>query len=120
MAKATIRQREKGDLWIWATGSTVTMALLMVVVLMGVIAVNGLGYFWPKSLVELTLQDGTVLVGEEKRRETAERDGASVESVQLKIGNRDVYGLDFRWVETDSIESENRPALGRNGADGAW
>ena len=109
MPKSSIRQREKGDLWIWATGSMVTIALLMILVLLGVILVNGLGYFWPKPLAEMRLTDGSVLAGEITSRETSERGGEQIASVKLKMGNRDLYGLDFRWVEARNIESEIYP-----------
>ena len=109
MSKKSIRKREKGDMWIWATGSMVTLALLMVVVLMGVILINGLGYFWPKALVEVTLTDDSKLIGELKSRETTERDGKDTESIKLKIGNRDMYGLDFRWVESNSVAETIEP-----------
>ena len=32
--------------------------------MIGLILVNGLGFFWPRPLVRVTLNDGTVLLGE--------------------------------------------------------
>ena len=29
--------------------------------------------------------------------------------IQLKVGNRDIYGLDFRWVDEDQITSQSQP-----------
>ena len=46
---------------IWLTGSALGVSLLMIVGLIGVILVNGLGFFWPRPLVQITLKDGSVL-----------------------------------------------------------
>ena len=29
---------------------------------------------------------------------------------QLKVGNRDLYGLDFRWIDDDEIAERQEPA----------
>ena len=36
----------------------------MITGMIGLILVNGLGFFWPRPLTQLTLTDGTVLLGE--------------------------------------------------------
>jgi len=67
-----------------------------------------MGYFWPKDLIQLTLNDDSKVLGEivDSQRipetvTTAFPDGQS--RIQLKVGNRDVYGLDFRWVDEADI-----------------
>ncbi len=70
--------------------------------------VNGLGVFWPASLDRLELKDGSKLVGELIKREPA-ANGEGFRR-QYKIGNRDLYGLDFRWVDEAEIVNESRPA----------
>ena len=78
------------------------------------IMVNGLGYFWPKDLIELTLNDGTKVLGQMTRYEMIP-ESRTLEfpegkgRVQLKVGNRDLYGLDFRWVDEDHIQSRIKP-----------
>ena len=46
------------------SGGALALNLLLIVGLILLIAVNGLGTFWQKRVVELTLSDGTHLLGE--------------------------------------------------------
>ena len=50
-----------GEPFIWLTGGALALALIMVAGLVGVIAMNALGFFWPADIVRLTLRDGKVL-----------------------------------------------------------
>ncbi len=36
-------------------------------------------------------------------------DEAARERIQVRIGNRDLYGLDFRWFETTDIQAQTEP-----------
>ncbi len=104
----------RGDPYVWLAGSGLGACLLLVGALLVVIAVNGLGFFWPGRLVELTLEDGEVLLGELVEREVVpapgeETGGAVRHRLQLKLGNRDVTGTDFRWVDEAAIRSRRYP-----------
>jgi phosphate transport system permease protein len=102
-----------GDLFVWGSGAGLAISLLMVVGLLLLIMVNGLGYFWPADIVELTLKDGTHALGQWAGRETIPPSSAAESKprtrVRLKIGNRDLYGLDFKWVNEDAITSRSFP-----------
>ena len=103
-----------GTLFVWCCGVAVAASLLMVGGSLLLIMVNGLGFFWPHSLVELHLRDGTRVLGELKDEEviphsvTPERPEGKTR-VRLKVGNRDLYGLDFRWIDRDQIVSATMP-----------
>ncbi len=103
-----------GTLFVWFCGTAVAASLLMVGGLLLLIMINGLGFFWPHALVEMKLKDGTHVLGELKGEEvipyseTPEFPEGKTR-VRLKIGNRDLYGLDFRWVDTDQIVSSESP-----------
>lgn len=105
---------DSGALFIWFCGTAVAASLLMVGGVLLLIMINGLGFFWPHALVELTLTDGTRVLGELKGEEvipysqTPEFPEGKTR-VRLKVGNRDLYGLDFRWVDTDQITSADSP-----------
>ncbi len=59
-----------GEPFIWLTGGALCVALLLVAGLIGLILVNGLGFFWPKDVVtRLTLRDGKVITGQLAERE---------------------------------------------------
>ncbi len=114
-----------GAPWIWLNAAAVSTSILMVAGLLMLIAVRGLGHFWPADLHQLQYQepDGRVLrlIGEIHDSEIvpAERLRANgvvvmegVEEVTrylFKTGNRDVSGLDFRWLLGPSIQQDLQP-----------
>ncbi len=90
-------------------------SVLMVTGVLLLIMVNGLGYFWPSNLVEFELTDGKKILGEVKHREVipgsvSERLPQGNSRLNLKIGNRDLYGLDFRWINEDQIVGDRLPS----------
>ncbi|ABA87916.1 phosphate ABC transporter, membrane protein PstA [Syntrophotalea carbinolica DSM 2380] len=94
---------KKGEPFIWLTGAALSVTLLMAAVLIVVVLVNGLGVFWPSRVATATLHDGGSVMGEIMRREPVyEGQG---ERLQFKVGNRELYGLDFRWVDESDISS---------------
>lgn len=126
MAKPTaIEWIKGGSPWVWLSASAVSVSLIMVFGLLLLIAIRGLGFFWPADVLEIKYQQSpdevVTLVGEVQSEETVttERvresgghvpEGAeSVTRLLLKIGNRDIGGLDFRWVNQHDIVNETRP-----------
>ena len=106
---------DSGSLFIWLCGGALGLSLLMIGGLLMLIMINGMGYFWPKDLIQFTLKDGGVVLGEWIATETIpESESASKpkghERIQLKVGNRDLYGLDFRWVDQADILNEQYPS----------
>ncbi|HKQ34896.1 MAG TPA: phosphate ABC transporter permease PstA [Nitrospiraceae bacterium] len=104
-----------GNVFIWGCAAGVSVSLLMVFGLLLLIMINGLGYFWISDIVEVTLKDGQRMMGQLAGREviprtiTPERpDGKG--RLRVKIGNRDLYGLDFKWVNDDQVVSQTYPA----------
>ena len=104
---------KSGAPWIWLTAGAVAVALVLVFGVLWLTAARGLVHFWPKPVVETTFieRDGreTRLIGELREREEVpvrrlQESGFNIESEALfatrylfKLGNRDVYGIDFRW-----------------------
>jgi phosphate transport system permease protein len=95
-----------GDLFIWSCGAGLSLSLLMIGGLLALILINGFGYFWPADLVELTIKDGKHVVGQLAGEEV---DPKGVARIRVKIGNRDLYGLDYRWINTDQILERTKP-----------
>jgi phosphate transport system permease protein len=103
----------RGDPAVWLAGSALGTCLLMIAGMIVLILVNGLGFFWPRPLVHLTLSDGAVVMGEIVNREpvpVAMRTQPSDHRIQLKLGNRDLTGSDFRWVDESSIVTRETPS----------
>jgi phosphate transport system permease protein len=102
---------KSGNAFIWLTGLAAGMSLLMIGGLVALILLNGLGIFWPMRLEELALKDGTKILGELWNRERIpDADSVQIATrVRMKIGNRDFYGLDFRWVNEADIAARRHP-----------
>ena len=102
-----------GDPWIWLTGSALGTCLLMILGLVIVILTNGLGFFWPAPVEKLTLRDGSVFAGQVVAREPVPAPGTAEHNVrqrlQLKVGNRDLLGYDFKWIDEDQIAAREMP-----------
>ncbi|MGE0486754.1 MAG: phosphate ABC transporter permease PstA [Gammaproteobacteria bacterium] len=110
-----------GQPWIWLTAGTVSVSLIMVVGLLALITLRGMGHFWPAPVAELTLRDGSRMLGEYADHETVTaarvRDLGTevpverefVERFLLKVGNRDVSGADFRWVNDIDVAAARYP-----------
>ncbi|MFT5087012.1 MAG: phosphate transport system permease protein [Planctomycetota bacterium] len=97
-----------GEPFIWLTGSALALCLLMITGLVSIIMYNGLGVFWPKDIELLRLRTGEVVMGRQNDRQVIpESDGKF--RLQLKLGNRDAYGLDFRWVDEELITAREMP-----------
>ncbi|ANI18647.1 phosphate ABC transporter, permease protein PstA [Pseudomonas citronellolis] len=104
----------------------VSIAVIMTLGLLTVIAVRGLGHFWPADVLEARYsvpgQEAKVLIGEEVQVEEVPRErlrGAGLpvpaEGPEfmtrelLKLGNRDLYGSDFSWVIGDWLAERRWP-----------
>ena len=96
----------RGEPFVWATGGTLAIIVSMTALLMFVVIANGIGVFWPKRLAQLTLNDGSHTLGEIIRQEM---DPSNQPRLQLKIGNRELNGLDFTWISESDIRSQSYP-----------
>jgi phosphate transport system permease protein len=112
--KSTFREfLRRGDPAIWFAGTGLGIAVLMITGMIGLILWNGLGFFWPKQLTELALKDGSIVLGEVSAHEAIPAPGTPEHlrrlRVQMKLGNRDITGVDFQWVNEDQIVSRSLP-----------
>jgi len=103
-----------GNIFIWGCAAGVSVSLLMVFGLLLLIAINGLGYFWTSDIVELTLKNQQRVMGQLAGREVIPRSitpdrPEGKDRLRVKIGNRDIYGLDFKWVNDDQVVSQAYP-----------
>ncbi|NHN77847.1 phosphate ABC transporter permease PstA [Azotobacter chroococcum] len=118
---------KSGSPWVWFTGGGVSIAVIMTIGLLALIAVRGLAHFWPADVLEADYripgQEVRVLAGELVEAEEVPRarlaasglpvDAAGGEFMTrelLKVGNRELYGADFSWVVGEWLESPRTPA----------
>jgi phosphate transport system permease protein len=97
-----------GEPFIWLTGGALACALLMVAGLVGIILVNALGFFWPAEVLRVTLRDGKAFTGQVAERERVPGT-ADAHRIKLRVGNRDLYGADFVWIDEAAIVRRERP-----------
>jgi len=113
------RSRSDGGVpWIWVCAAAVAASVAMVIGLVLLIAVKGLAYFWPATVLEFDYRSeaaagGTVrIVGELAGKGTAsvtEGGATAAQRLLLKTGNRDFYGADFRWLSRDAMGEFRTP-----------
>lgn len=102
-----------GQALVWLSGGALALNLILAIGLIALIGYHGASYFWPKPIAELALKDGGRLAGEIHGWELVPEDRAQTpgeQRLRLKIGNRDLYGLDFRWVRESEIAEISYPA----------
>jgi phosphate transport system permease protein len=108
----------KGEHWVWFSASAASIAVVLVFGLLMLIAARGLTHFWPHTIYEFQLMDGnnnqisyTAELRNERIRVTENPDNPDVKlrenQLLLKTANRDVYGLDFRWVDESALISRD-------------
>ena len=96
-----------GEPFVWATAGALSLTLLTTAVLIVVVMVNGLGVFWPSDAALIIQNDGGRVLGEITREEAIP--GTNERRIQVKVANRDLYGLDFRWIPLEDIENIEYP-----------
>ncbi|SFT95791.1 phosphate ABC transporter permease PstA [Pseudomonas marincola] len=108
------------------TAGGVSIAVIMTIGLLAVIATRGLAHFWPADVIEATYQipgeaprvmAGELVQAEEVPRARLAAAGLPVEvkggefmtRELFKVGNRDVYGADFSWVVDEWMSDKKTP-----------
>jgi phosphate transport system permease protein len=117
---------KSGAPWIWLTAAAVSTCLIMIIGVLGLVAVRGVGHFWPHQVTRFIYQeDGnepSVIIGE--KVETSITPAAMAKSTGFKMaddedtlvqylvktGNRDVTGTDFRWIQARNVKEQSAPA----------
>lgn len=115
-----------GTPFIWLNAGAVSVSLLLVVGLLSLIAARGLGHFWPGSVGEFdyTDADGSMVrvLGEQVEHESVPRSRIGetdpripeatgfIDRYLIKTGNRDHFGMDFRWVLALGMSEQRYPA----------
>ena len=120
-----------GEPMVWLMGGALGIAICMIVGLLLLIFAQGFATFWPGKLVMVKKADGTLLMGEPTREERfrPEEDAiaampeamaarvrsemaADPEGVRrrlLRIGNYELTGNHFLWVDDHQVVAETEP-----------
>ena len=116
---------KSGSPFIWLNAGAVAISIIMVLGLIGFIAAKGLVHFWPGKIMEATYSlpnnPPAIIMGQVSDSEMVPRsqleaiglktegDAAEAKRILIKVGNRDVYGGDFRWVLEHHLSDVNYP-----------
>ncbi|HWB14392.1 MAG TPA: ABC transporter permease subunit [Pirellulales bacterium] len=120
-----------GEPMVWLTGGALAVALTMIVVLLGFIFFQGISTFWPSPLVQLTLRDGSLVLGQVTRAESfrpeepffaaldprlagevrsaIEAAGGETHRKLLRTGNFELTNTHFQWVNDILVERQEQP-----------
>src|SRR5690606_38817155 len=110
---------KSGEPFIWVNAAAVALSVVAVVGVLALIAVRGLGHFWPADVVQAQY----ALPGQTQQRvlgELVESESVTIEQVRasgleletskpfvqrdlFKFGNRDVTGTDFGWLVHEQL-----------------
>jgi phosphate transport system permease protein len=115
---------KSGTPWVWLNAAAVSISIILVIGLFLLIAVRGLGHFWPADVVEYSYYDSNkqqAIVGElvdtsvmsaQMAKESGYKltaDADTLVQYLIKTGNRDITGMDFRWIEEQKIQTQSLP-----------
>ena len=96
---------------VWGTALATLLVLVMLGLLLWIVAVNAFGWFWPAAVWQVETLDGREIVGAEVGRELVPGPASADEvfRLQFKVGNRDLDGRDFVWLDEADIRSKSQP-----------
>ncbi len=107
---------KRGDHWVWLTGGTLVLCLFMIMIVVGIILVNGATFFWPKDVRLYEMKDGKKYLAIMRQKEVIPPAQARDQKLQadpnrrmVMVGNRDMYSQDFVWLNDQEILSSSRP-----------
>lgn len=117
---------KSGSPGVWMSGGAVSIAVIMTLGLLTVIAVRGLAHFWPADLVHASYNvpgmANHLVIGESVQKEQVPRErlkGAGLPVPDngpefmtrelIKVGNRDINGADFTWIVGDWLTEQTTP-----------
>lgn len=105
----------KGEHWIWLSASTVSISVVLVLSLLAMISYKGLAHFWPHPVYEFNIDspngETTRIMGElHESRNRVVVDASDTKTLipqyLIKMGNRDVFGMDFKWVNSENVQGK--------------
>jgi ABC-type phosphate transport system permease subunit len=124
----------QGEPSIWLTGGALAVALLMIGGLLLLVVIQGGATFWPRPLVEIRTVAGKTYLGEvtrqesyqpaaevfdalpeevrDKARQDVANSGGSVRRRLLRIGNRELTGINHIWISDFEVAEESGPEWG--------
>jgi phosphate transport system permease protein len=130
-AHASVRRptdlRARGEPFTWVLGGALAFGVAMIVGFLLLVLWNGIATFVPRPVALVVTNGGTSLAGEVSRTEryrmaadalaklppeaqaAVQRDGGFAGRTLYRVGNFDLYGEDFRWLDDHDVKSAEFP-----------
>jgi len=108
------RREMVGRSMTWLCGGALAFNVILILGLLVLLGINGLGFFWQKDLLQVRTAANEVYLGEVYQTEdyfadASDRTTEANTRIRLKVGNRDLTGADFVWVNEPDIEQRSLP-----------
>ncbi|MEJ2196644.1 MAG: phosphate ABC transporter, permease protein PstA, partial [Ignavibacteriaceae bacterium] len=106
-----------GEVFIWLTGLGLGLVLMMIAGLLVLVFMKGSEYYWPGKLANITTKSNEKYLGEIALEEKVPVEdlpdslkNKGLVRYKFKIGNREIYGLDFKWFDESEIVKLDYPS----------
>ena len=109
-----------GEPMVWLSGGALMTALGMIAALIATVLYFGGRTFWPQPVELYQTEAGGSYMGELSRTETREQDGEELTRHLLRVGNRDLTGVSYRWIEDAEISEVTAPEWALTVERRAW
>ncbi|WED22323.1 phosphate ABC transporter permease PstA [Vibrio sp. JC009] len=115
---------KSGKPWIWLSGGAVSISLIAVLGLLLLIGWKGLTYFWPMPVYQWEDASGNRIIGQVYQKDSVPVEhvihakqrlpeevyqSGSVERLNIKVANRELYPLDFISVLSSDLKLTGAP-----------
>jgi len=121
-------KRTAGEAKVWLSSVGLCIGLVMVVGLLCLIITNGIAVFWPERIAQLEIKADAAFVFEGQKqltgeivkrqqkaavdartRATALARGDQLTELQIYVGNKDAWGVNFVFVDESAIAATSYP-----------
>ncbi len=112
------KRKSSGEPFVWLTSTGLAIGLAMIVCILSVIFTNGIRIFWPATVAVFELK-GEPLAGFSGRiagviakrqfKIVHDPEEHKIEEWQIFLGNREVYGISYKFFEKSSIQEIQYP-----------
>lgn len=110
------------EVWVWLCAAGLTVALVMIIGLLGLVVQRGLNVFWPKSVAVIKLADnqsdaagaqrtiGGIIHGSRATAAARSQGRKGEREWFIQMGNRERYGVSFRYIPFSDVAAMEFPS----------